>query len=492
MTRRRSISRTLATAAVLAAALAGCGSADDESAVAIAWIGTADAPFDTGLRLSPPAQAIRAATAEGLVSLNETGEVVPALAERWIVTDDGLSYIFRLRNSDWPAGEGGAPEPIDADEVRDSLRRTLRELRGTSLGLDFAAVTDVRAMTGRVIEIRLASPVPDFLQLLAQPELGLFHKKRGAGPLTLTRTGDVARLALLPPEARGLPTREDWREGTRPLVLKAMDARAAVAAFRSGAVDIVLGGTLPDFPLADSGPLSRGNVRLDAAQGLMGLKVMRAEGLLEDAGRREALSMAIERDTLIAPFNIAGWEPSTRIAPSAIAAGAPERWAGQTIEQRRAVARQRIAGYGGERRVTVSLPDGPGSDLLLRELAADWAEIGVAAVRARPGETADLALVDAVARFGSRRWYLDQFACAVRRALCSPEADALVRESAAVADPVARETMLAEAEARLTAQGTYIPLGAPVRWSMVRGTIAGFAENRWAVHPLPPLAAGPT
>ena len=52
--------------------------------------------------------------------------------------------------------------------------------------------------------------------------------------------------------------------------------------------------------------------------------------------------------------------------------------------------------------------------------------------------------------------------------------------------------MLAEAEARLMAQQGYIPLGAPVRWSLVRGQVEGFVENVWAAHPLFPLALRPT
>lgn len=473
-------------------ALAGCGAANDDETLETAWIGDPASPFETGLRLSPPAQAIRAATTEGLVSLGAQGEVVPALAERWIVTDDGMSYIFRLRNSDWPGPNGRPGEPIAAAEVRDSLRRTLRDLSGTSLGLDLAPIDEVRAMTGRVIEIRLSSPVPDLLQLLAQPEMGLVHKGCGAGPMVMIRQGKVARLTLLPPEARGLPMRQNWQEGTRVLGLRAMGAQAAVAAFREGSIDVVLGGTVVDFPLADAGPLSRGNVRLDAAQGLLGLRVLNTEGLLGDAGRREALSMAIERATLLAPFNIAGWVPSTRLVPSAAAANAPERWANLTIDERRAEARRRVAGFAGRKQVRVSLPAGPGSDLLFRELTADWEEIGVFAVRAGKGQPADLSLIDSLARFGGRRWYLDQFACTVRRTLCSEDADTLVREAANTTDPVARETMLAEAEARLTAQAGYIPLGAPVRWSMVRGNLPGFVENAWALHPLPPLAMGPT
>ena len=52
--------------------------------------------------------------------------------------------------------------------------------------------------------------------------------------------------------------------------------------------------------------------------------------------------------------------------------------------------------------------------------------------------------------------------------------------------------MLAEAEERLSALAGFIPLGAPVRWSLVRSDIDGFAENRWGVHPLLPLALGRT
>lgn len=478
-------SRILCLAAILS--LAACGSSDGSETLGVAIVGQPDSLFEKGLRLPHAAQQLRSATVEGLVSLDQTGEVVPALAERWIVTDDGLSYIFRLRNSEWPDGS-----PIEAEDVRDALNRTRRELAGTSLALDLAPVSEVRAMTGRVIEIRLSSPVPDFLQLLAQPELGLFHRGKGTGPMTFERRGKAALLSLLPPEARGMPIRENWREGTRMLAVRALPARAAVTAFREGEVDVVLGGTIADFTLADPGPLSRGTIRLDAAQGLLGFKVLRAEGLLGEASRREALALAIDRENLLAPFNVAGWVPSTRIAPvAAVGENAVEQWADTSIEQRRATARRRIAAFGGDKRVVVALPDGPGSDLLLREIAADWAEIGVTAVRARKGQSADLELIDALARFGGRRWYLDQFACQVRRPLCDPKADELVREANRATDPAARATLLAEAETRLTAQQGYIPLGAPVRWSLVRGQVEGFAENRWAVHPLYPLALAP-
>jgi len=63
-----------------------------------------------------------------------------------------------------------------------------------------------------------------------------------------------------------------------------------------------------------------------------------------------------------------------------------------------------------------------------------------------------------------------------------------VEQVGGIADVNARATLLAEAEARLTVANIYIPFGQPLRWSLVRSGVEGFAANQWAFHPLPPLA----
>ena len=164
--------------------LASCGSKD--TVVDVVAIGPANSLFEAGGRLSPAAQLLRGSTAEGLVGLDEQGRVTSAMAERWIVEDDGLSYIFRLRAGDWL--DGG---PITADSARTALRQALAALRGTPLALDLAGIEDIRVMTGRVVELRLSRPQPQLLQLLAQPELGLLRKGLGGGPMKLHREGVV-------------------------------------------------------------------------------------------------------------------------------------------------------------------------------------------------------------------------------------------------------------------------------------------------------------
>lgn len=480
--------------ALLLLLLTACGGARTEGPVEIAIIGERDSLFESGLRLSAAAQHLRAATDEGLVSLDPTGQIVPGVAERWIVTDDGLSYIFRLRNTDWPGGEA-----ITAAQVRAILMENRARLRGTSLGLDLAKIEDIRAMTGRVVEIRLTSPMPDFLRVLAQPEMGLVHDGEGAGPMVLEREAALAILRAQPPEARGLPSRENWEEAARPLRVRALPARAAVDAFNAGEVDLVLNGRLSSLPLPSTGPLSRGTIRIDGAVGLFGLVVRRETGVLSEASLREALAMAIDRDTLMEPFGLGGWQATTRIVPAELTAdpaAATERWAGASLDERRAQARRRIATWriatGGDPTVTIGLPSGPGSQILFNRLATDLQSVGVRAVPMEAGEGADLELHDRTARFAGARWFLNQFHCSLKLGLCSPEADALVRDAIAPDNMAQEAALLDEAEQAMLAANVFIPLGSPIRWSLVRGNIAGFVENPWGLHPLFPLSQPPT
>ncbi|MEL6485960.1 MAG: ABC transporter substrate-binding protein, partial [Pseudomonadota bacterium] len=277
MERRSLILSCVPLAAMSYAALTSCSPFAKDGPVEVAIVGEAGALFQQGASLSPAAQHLSAASREGLVSLDSSGQVVPALAERWIVTDDGMSYIFRLRERTWPDGE-----PVTADDLRKALDDLIAELNDTPLGLDLEKVTEIRAMTERVVELRLSSPMPDFLRLLAQPEMGIVKSGSGAGPMVVSRDEEqpLARLSALPPQERGLPRRQDWEQSSRPLSVRALPAAMAIDAFSQGEVDLLLNGTLPSFPQIELGPLSRGNIQVDPAQGLFGLVFRSEEGLL--------------------------------------------------------------------------------------------------------------------------------------------------------------------------------------------------------------------
>lgn len=475
----------------LIAAASACNPAGNQGPVDVAIFAESEDLFQPGLRLGTAGQHMRAATNEGLVALDPTGQVIPAIAERWIVTDDGSSYIFRLRDSTWPDGE-----EITAADVRTLLQSAIARLEGTSLGLDLAKVVEVRAMTGRVIEMRLSGPMPDFLRLLAQPELGFVHDGAGAGPMIASREEEtgIARLSARPPQSRGLPEREDWEELARGLTVRGLAGEDAVDAFTSGTVDLLLNGRIATFPLAQLGPLSRGTVQVDPALGLFGLIFRNDDGVLAEPANREAISMAIERLELIQPFGLGGWRETSWIVPHDLFVPQiypDSRWSELSPEQKIAEARRRIARWeqanGEEAEITIGLPDGPGAVLLFRQLAKAWREIGLSARRLPPGQGADLELRDRLARYSSPRWYLNQFNCSLEIGLCSPEADDLVSASLSLSDPIEKQALLAEAHAELMRAEVFVPLGAPVRWSLVRGAVDGYRANQWGIHPLFPL-----
>ena len=490
--------RAPALICLLALFASACNRRDD-GPVNVSVIGGKDAFVQMrGLRLSSAAQLLRAATTEGLVGFDAEGRVVPGLADRWIVTEDGQSYIFRVRNGQWPDGSA-----ITGENAAAALRRTIAGLKGTPLARDLAPIDEIRAMAGRVVEVRLSTAVPDLLDLLAQPELGLAWKGRGAGPMTLTQNGGVAELAPIPPESLGLPAEEGWQERVRPLRVRPEPAAAAIARFDEGYADIVLGGTVDTLPLVKTSGLSRGNLRLDPVIGLFGLAVVSRNGLFATPGLREAIAMAIDREALLAEFNVGRWAPTTRIvSPDAAddAAGKSgavgERWAGLDLAARQSIAARRIAQAdtqaGGARRpIRIALPATPGGTIVFDRLRSDLAAIGLRTVRVKETDGADLRLFDSVARYGRVPWFLNQLSCAAGRAVCSPEGDAMLAEALASTDPEARAKLLGQAEILITAANGFIPFARPLRWSLVRGDITGFANNPWGLHPLLPLALAP-
>lgn len=491
-------------AALAALPLVSC-SGYDNSALSVAVIGGAGDPLQSGVRLGTAGQLVRAAAVEGLVAFDEKGRVIPALADRWIVTDDGQSYIFRLRDGNWANGD-----PITSESAKKAIDAALKALDGTPLALDLSGIDEVRVMAGRVVEIRLKRPMPYLLQLLAQPELGLYHAKKGAGPMAVARADGVVTLMPIEPSRLGLPAIDKWADRTRQIRLHALEGPAAVAAFNDGEVDLVLGGRIEDFLLSRSVGILRGTIQLDPVVGLFGLQVMKDDGFLADPAEREALAMAIDRNALIAPFGVGGWSPTTRLVSPSLDGDLGtigERWSEQSLDERRAIAAARVRSWlskGGKEagkgkaapapagpapiRLRVWLPEGEGSQVLFTRLSSDLGTIGVNLARAAQVREADLVLIDDVARYPRAAWFLNRLSCRARRGLCSPDADARVIEAGNASTPAERAALLTEAEAELTAANVFIPFGTPIRWSLVRGSVDGFATNAWGWHPLMPLS----
>ena len=109
---------------------------------------------------------------------------MPSLAERWEIADDGLRYVFHLRDG----LTGPTARPLTAHDVEFGIKRVLNpDAPGSSVaiyfvleqGQDFylrrtddAATIGVRALDDRTVEFRLAAPAPYFMSVMNRPDGG--------------------------------------------------------------------------------------------------------------------------------------------------------------------------------------------------------------------------------------------------------------------------------------------------------------------------------
>jgi oligopeptide transport system substrate-binding protein len=478
----RRLCRTAPLAAA-ALALAGCG-ADAGGPIAVSAIGGPPRLVNPNLQALDPASAfLTEALAQGLVRFDAAGEIEPALAQSWIVSDDGLRYTFRIRRSQWADGS-----PVTAQQVAARLRAALSRASRNPLKPVLGAVEAVTPMTDFVLEIVLHGPRSNFLQLLAQPELAILQNGIGTGPYRLAGAGaGAARLALI----RG---DDEEAEPERPdLVLRGEQSARAVARFAAGETELVVGGTAGDLPLARAADLPATRLVFDPVGGMFGLAFTGGASPLDDPAVRRALAMAVDRDGLAAALAAPRLAARTSlVAPGVQELPAPAQpgWAGWPLAERRADAARTLAGLGRDVpiRLRVAMPAGPGYRLAFAHLHRDWRMIGVQSELVAPGQPADLVLVDQVAPANLSTWYLRHFTCDVS-ALCDPAADQALLDARLAPRAADRQARLAEADRILTELVPFIPLTAPVRWSLVAPRLTGFRPNAFARHPAVVLIA---
>ena len=427
--------------------------------------------------LDSPSALLAQTTAQGLVRFEASGQIEPALAQRWIVSDDGLRYTFRLSGANWADGA-----KVTAAQVVARLKATTAPGSRNRLKPLLGVIDEIIGMTDDVLEISLKSPRPNFLQLLAQPEMAIIRNGHGSGPY-LASSGDDGALLL------ALPKRRDDRDDAAPpqpnLHVRGEGAALAVARFRAGRAHYVTGGTTGDLLVARAGQTPPQALRFDPVAGLFGLAFARRDGPLADAKVRAALSMAIDRTSLVADLAVPGLQPRASLLPpgTEVQQPAAPEWAGQVIDQRRHEAEQAIAAAsaGSPIRLRVALPPGPGYRVVFAHLRRDWRQIGVEAVAVAPQAPADLRLIDQVAPVTMASWYLRSFTCSASP-ICSPEADAAMDAARIALNRQDRRDGLVEADLLLRDLTPFIPLTAPVRWSLVSPRLTGFQANVFGLH----------
>ena len=462
-------------ALVAAAALTGCDRRPDSGPVVVSAIAGERSPTSGPL----PARLFADATEQGLVRFDAAGQIEPGLAERWIVIDNGMTYIFRLREASWSDGK-----PVTAENVVALLKRQIGRSSRNPLAPFLTAVDDIVVMTPQVIEVQLKRPRPDLLKLFAQPELALVRPRpaSGSGPFRVQQPGRAPLLRPVIDPNLGDP---DDRRSPQPeehVRLIGERAARAIARFAAHQSDLVTGGTFADWPLVALSDVAPANVRSDPAAGLFGLGIVNRDGCLADPVNRAAVAGAIDR-ALVTDTVLSGWQAAEQILPEQLDSAAPPHapaWAALPLADRQAQARARTAAWtGGPVTLRIALPPGPGATLLYGAVAASLARVGVGSTRVAIDAAADLRLIDAVAPYDSARWYL-----ATACQLCGDAAQAALAAARDAPTLPERAARIAEADAAIADDTPFIPLARPLRWSLVALRLRQWQLNSRAWHPL--------
>lgn len=388
--------------------LAGCGaSGPDGEVLRVAVVGEAGAAAPLARQLADEMTRPR------LIERDEAGKLVGGLASSWRFLDDGSALILRLRPVKW-----SDDRPLVAADVVDSFRRAARppapamgfRMAGVEGADDMArglrrATLGVSAPTPRVLEIRLAAPAPLLLEWLAEPDMAV----RGAGktPAMLGRYAEVAGeagdsglalVARLQRRARE-PVPEAMPAEARLHATAAMDK--ALAAFRQGKMDIVMGEGLAGLGEARVAAGRRDTLKLDPVAGVYGWRVNAMKGPLSDPALRRALADVIDRTTLTSRFGVPAMQPEAGLLPPVLRPLPPQLLAGDdTPAPGVAAGLRRAAGAVGD--VVGNVLTG-GNRMEAEQLAARQSEVRVlvlAARLSRAGRTAESGGEAVVARAG--------------------------------------------------------------------------------------------
>lgn len=471
--------RPILSAAFLIA-LSACGVAEDTRVNMVFADNGKDDPV--------MAQHIMLATNTGLVVYDANGQVRPAIAQRWVVSDDGLSYIFRIDDLAWSDGS-----TVTAYQIVGMLNEARRRALDTPIGPEMSSIRAIIARSEEVIEIELSAPRPRLLDLLASPHMALSRMEKGKeqalGNMVAVRLGNGR---LLTPINRIVEAEEDVRP---PVFVRSMPLAQSVVAYRDSHVDVLTGLRFDAVPLVQAARIPESEQQLDITLGHFGLMVQAEDGLLAEVRAREAVAMAIDRPRMIAGFGVDGWREMNSLSPRQFLARgdvANYDWLSLAVEDRKAQAAAMLSEFpASARAISVHIAgQGPGAALLFAYLQADLRDVGITLTRAKAVEGADLVLLDVVADFDDPLWYLERLGCA-HMPVCSIDGDEIVRDARAADTLAKRKLLLVGAEEAIMKRYGYIPLATPLRLSLVRPGAGGFEPNLRAFHLPQYLRAAP-
>jgi oligopeptide transport system substrate-binding protein len=457
---------------------------------------------------------------EGLTAVGSDGSAVPAAAESWTVSADGLEYTFRLRENlrwsngdplraaDFVAGLRRLVEPATASpyaQVLEPVQNAAAIIRGEqkpeSLG--------VSAPDDRTVVIRLQNPAPYLLGLLAQPGTFPVH-----GPSLAQHGAEHARPGRL--VSNGAFVLTDWIVGSHVVAernrhywhdaatqldkvhyLHHSDAGTEFRQYRAGEIDVTYIVPPQQFGWIQANLPGELHVAPQLSVYYYGFNLNRPP-FKDNPDLRRALSLAIDRERLTTAVTGIGEAPAYGWVPRGVADYTPQQfdYAAKPYAERVAEARElyRKAGYSSARplRTEIRYNSGEVHNRLAVAIAAMWKEaLGVETTLYSEEFRALLQSIQSGTETEVFRssWvgdYNDAYSFAQLlqsgfginlTGYSNPQYDALLAAATREPDPARRRGLLEEAERLMLADHPVLPLYFYVNKHLVKPYVQGWTDN---------------
>jgi len=457
---------------------------------------------------------------EGLTAVGPDGSAVPAAAESWTVSPDGLEYRFALREGlRWSNGDA-----LKASDFVTGMRRLVDPKTASPYAqfidpvLNAGAITrgekkpdelGVSAPDDRTVLIRLESPAPYLLGLLAQPGTFPVH-----GPSLAANGTEYARPGKL--VSNGPFVLDDWVMGSHVLVRRnphywndratklervkfvhISDAGTELRQYRAGQLDFTFVVPAQQFPWIKQNLAQELHVAPQLSVYYYGFNLTQPP-FKDNPKLRRALSLAIDRDKLTTAVTGVGEAPAYGWVPRGVWNYTPQQfdYANTPYAERLAEARRLYAeaGYSAEKplRIELRYNSGDTHNRLAVAIAAMWQE-GLGVETQLYAEEFRALLQSIQARQDTQvfrsSWVGDfndayTFAQLLKTGFginltgySNPRYDALLADAVRQADPARRRALLEEAERLMLADHPVLPLYFYVNKHLEKPWVQGWTDN---------------
>lgn len=470
-----------------------------------------------------PDQVIIADMFQGLIGVDASGNLFPAAAKSWDVSEDGFTWVFHLREGlKWSDGKPVTAHDYDAGVHRFYAPETaspsagyaymIKNARAVNGGTLPASDLGCRAIDDLTLEIVLERPTPLFSRVFASvwffpvprhviAEVGKSWLKaehfvsNGAFTLEEWSPNDTIALVRNPLFVDVAQVRL-----ARVIYHPAEDTEASLKRFRAGELDFVAG--MPshkiDFLRETLGAETRIGPRPANNFIVFNTKV----APLDDVRVRKALSLAIDREIYVEKVLRKGEDAAYRIVPSAVEhyVSAPLPFHSEPVAARRERARALLAqaGYDTSNPLTFELrvrgsPDRKRGAVVIQSM---WRSIGVRAsilstdlkVHYTDLNQGNFQAADAGFVSGAGPdLFLEEFISTNLQGNYSnydnPLYDTLMATALQVADVTERHRQMAVAEQMMLKDHPVAPINFSVTGNLVATYLGGFEDNLYDAHP---------